>query len=450
MFGLRLSGRAGIIGGGILLIAGVLLSVVYLWSPHATLRMTTGLLGPAGQRALSSFVAMASAAHPRVRFELVSVANLVESAKAMEDGKVDLAIVRTDVSPPTNGQTIAILRRDVFAIVLPANSPIKDVPQLADKVIAMPEGPLQVYNSSALDTILSYYNVAPTTVKRVVLPLSQIGNAIHRKQVDAALAVGPIGPGEAVDVVAAVAKATKGAPELLAIEEAEAIAQRFPSFESIDIPDGAFKGHPQIPSEKITGLAVSYRFVAPVRMLDVVAGIIGRSLFRNKAKLTAVSPLASHIEAPDPDDKNPILPVHPGVAAYLNSGDQSIFEALEQYLYVIGIPLSFAGSMLAVLLGLFRNRRLEEAQKQVYRVLVIADAARTADGPELENLEGEFHAIVASFVNKLAEGDSDANQLPVSSLAIDHARRAIERRRRRLETSRAHAAADAGAGGQGE
>lgn len=436
MFRLRLPGRAGVFGAGISLFVGLLLTVVYLWKPHATLRLTTGILSPSGQRAMTAFVAMAAAAHPRVQFELVPVGSLAESSKAMEEGRVDLAVVRSDVSPPTNGQTIAILRRDVIAVVLPAGSSVKDLPQLEDHAIAIPEGPLQAYNSSALDTILSYYNVAPTSVRRVFMPLSKIGPAVQRKQVDAALAVGPIGPGEAVDIVAAVAKATKAAPEILAMEEAEAIAQRFPSFESIDIPDGAFKGHPLTPSEKITGLAVTYRFVAPVRMLNVVAGLIGRSLFRSKAKLATLSPLASQIEAPDPEDKNPILPVHPGVAAYLDSGEKSFFEAIEQYLYIVGIPLSFAGSMLALLIGGFRNRKLEAAHKQVYRVLVIADIARAADWSELENLEGEFHSIVASFVNELAEGDSSATQLPVSSLAIEHARRALERRRRSLEAAR--------------
>lgn len=45
--------------------------------------------------------------------------------------------------------------------------------------------------ASALDTILSYFNVAPPTVKRVFLPLSEIGLALHHKRAAAALAVGP-------------------------------------------------------------------------------------------------------------------------------------------------------------------------------------------------------------------------------------------------------------------
>jgi hypothetical protein len=55
-------------------------------------------------------------------------------------------------------------------------------------------------------------------------------------------------------------------------------------------------------------------FVAPNTMLDVVARAIARSIFTTKTKLMAKTPLASQIEAPDPDDKNPVLPVHPGVA----------------------------------------------------------------------------------------------------------------------------------------
>ena len=439
MFGLHLPRLATTMIAGAFLVVGLLLSIVYLWSPHATLRLTTGLPGSTGQRFISAFVAVSTKAHPRVRFQLVPVANLKESSKALEERKVDLAIVRSDVSPPANGQTIAILRRDVVAIVLPSASPIKDMSRLAGKAIAIPEGPMKDYNSKTLDTILSYFNISPEAVKRVFLPLSEIGLAVHRKHVAAALAVGPIGPGEAVDVVAAVAKATKGAPEILAIDQADAIGKRFPGFESIDVPDGAFKGRPPTPNDTVKSLAVSYRFVAPETMLNVVAGVIGKSIFATKAKLMAATPLASQIEAPDPDDKNPILPVHPGVAAYLASGDQSFLEAFQQYLYVVGIPLSLAGSFFAVVVGLFRNRKLVADQSRVYRLLVVADAARTAAPFELETLETEFHAIVASCVNQLAQGSSDAGHLPVSSLAIDHARRAIDRRRIQLNTPVARA-----------
>jgi TRAP-type uncharacterized transport system substrate-binding protein len=293
-----------------------------------------------GDKFISAFVSVTKTAHPRVRFELVPVGNAVESSKAMEDGKVDIALVRTDISPPANGQTVAIMRRDVVAFVVPANSSIKDPSNLAGKTIAIPEGPLQNYNSKTLDTILGYFNVAPERVKRVFPPIAEIGPAISHKQAVAALAVGPVGPGDVVNVVAAIAKATKGAPEILAVDQADAIVKRFPQFESIDVPQGAFKGHPPTPDDTVTCLAVTYRFVVPETMLTLSAGLIGKAIFDTREKLMATSPIVSQIEAPDTDSKSPLLPIHPGVVSYLTSGNQSFLDTIQQYMYVVGIPLS--------------------------------------------------------------------------------------------------------------
>jgi hypothetical protein len=77
-------------------------------------------------------------------------------------------------------------------------------------------------------------------------------------------------------------------------------------------------------------------------MLDVVAGAIARSIFKTTAQLVAKTPLASQIEAPDPDDKNPVLPVHPGVV---------LFDKFQQYFYLGGMALSMVGSAIALLAG---------------------------------------------------------------------------------------------------
>src|SRR5262249_45660757 len=65
------------------------------------------------------------------------------------------------------------------------------------------------------------------------------------------VALGPAGPRRLVDVVTTAAKAGKGTPDILEIEAAEAMAQRFSILESVDIPAGAIgtsplrpEGHP--------------------------------------------------------------------------------------------------------------------------------------------------------------------------------------------------------------
>jgi hypothetical protein len=127
-----------------------------------------------------------------------------------------------------------------------------------------------------------------------------------------------------------------------------------------------------------------------------------------------------------------VLPVHSGVSSYLNDGDQSFLDSLQQYVYIVGIPLSLLGSLGAVVFGHRANKKMVSDQQQVYEILVIADAARTSDATELDRLEGDLNKLVADCVSKMAGGSSDAAQLPASTLAIDHARRAIDRRRREI------------------
>lgn len=258
----------------VLLAIGILLLVVYYGSIHATLRITTGPENSLARRFIAAFVATTQAAHPRVDFKTVSVPDLSASAKALEDGKVDLALIRTDVSPPSNGETLVILRRDVVAIILPPKSQIDKIDKLAGKTIAIPAGPVQNEDSRALDLILSYYDVRAETVKREFLPIGEIGAALARGRAAAAVAVGPIGPGPAVDTVASIAKATRGTPTILEIDENDAISARFPGLESIDIPQGTFRSRPAVPDDDIKGVAVSYRFVVPVTMLNIVAGAL--------------------------------------------------------------------------------------------------------------------------------------------------------------------------------
>ena len=65
--------------------------------------------------------------------------------------------MRSDAVIPTNGETIAILRRDVVAFIVPAKSQIDKISALAGKTIGISQGPLQTYNEQTLDSILSYY-----------------------------------------------------------------------------------------------------------------------------------------------------------------------------------------------------------------------------------------------------------------------------------------------------
>ncbi|WP_336487364.1 TAXI family TRAP transporter solute-binding subunit [Methylobacterium nigriterrae] len=414
---------------GLLALIGLVAAILYFGIVHADLRITAGPPGSAMQRLVAALVAANAKVHPRVRLSPVEEDSLAASARALEEGRVDLAVIRSDLAPPRNAQTIAILRRDVVALLLPPHSPVDGLGRLAGRTVAIPEGPAQADNARILDTLLGYVDVPATSVGRIVLPVAEIGRAVHEKRAAAVLAVGPIGPGTALDAVAALAKAERGAPTLLAIDEAEAIGKRFPGFESIEVPAGAFRGRPEVPDDSVTSVAVTYRLVASRSMPDLLAAAIARSVFTMKPMLLAATPLASQIEAPDTDDKNPVLPIHPGVIAYLGSGDQSFFDASENYLYVGGIVLSVAGSALAILAERWQRRRSARDRKLLRRLIAIAEAAETAGATELDALDRELHALTAAALALHAEGRVRSDQWAVVAAAGAHARRAIAGRR---------------------
>lgn len=436
--GRRGRGRA-LAAAGLLLVAAAGFALAHVWSPHANLRITTGPPGSTAYRFIAAFASVSSVQHPRVSLTLVQVDDLAGSAKALEEGRTDLAIVRSDAAPPPNAQTIVILRRDVVAFVLPPGSHVGSVANLAGKAVGIPAGPLQEANARVLDAVLTYFNIAAADVRRVVLPPDELAQAVRQKKLAAILAVGPAAPGEAVDAVAALARATKGTPGLLALDEAEAIGRRFPGFEPIDVPAGAFRARPAVPHDTVTTLAVTYRFVASELMPDVVAAAIARSILTTKAKVAEVSPLANQIEAPDPDQKSPILPIHPGVAAYLSNGDQSFFDQVQRYLTVGGLVLSLAGSLFAAAAARWTRRRSEADWRPVRRLVEIAEAAPRADRDGLAALEDEFHGLVSAVLaGSPAAGSPE--RMSAFSTALVHARHALDRRRAGLGPEAGHQA----------
>jgi len=412
-----------------LLAVAVVVGALYFLKPHANLRVTTGPLGSAADVFMKAFANVTTTAHPRIHFVMVSEPDLASSAKAIENYDVNLAIIRSDVSPPTNGMTVAILRRVAIVFVLPPHSAIDAVTKLYGRTVGIPESIVQKDNERVLDTILSYYNIPAAAVKRVFLKDDEIGPAVQQKRVDAILSVGPVGPGQVVDTVAAVARGTKGTPTILDIDEAEAIAKRFPGFETLDVPVGAFRAKPATPHEQLTVLAATYRFVVPERMPNVVAGAIADSLFSSRAKLLMLSPVATEIEAPDPDSKNPILPIHPGVTAFLSGGERSFLDEFQNYFYIGTMIASVLGSALVMIRGRLSGQAADQSLQEVAQLISIADQATQADTEAIDRLENEFDGLVARL---LVQPVSDASGSATLSIAIDHARHAIDRRRQIL------------------
>jgi TRAP-type uncharacterized transport system substrate-binding protein len=90
-----------------------------------------------------------------------------QSAKALEQGRADLAVIRSDIAIPQNGATVVILHNDIAVLAAPAGSTITKVTGLFKKRVGI--YPATTSNAALLDVILAEYEIAPETVQHIML-----------------------------------------------------------------------------------------------------------------------------------------------------------------------------------------------------------------------------------------------------------------------------------------
>jgi TRAP transporter TAXI family solute receptor len=413
----------------LLALIGVGAAVGWFFFGHLTLRVAIGPVGSDGQQFFAAFVRTVAASHPRVRLQIVPTADREASAKALTAGEVDLAVVRSDALASIPAQTIAILRRDVVGLVLPPHAPLEKVRDLAGKTIGLVQG--SAGDAHILDQILTYYQIPAPTQPRVVLAPGEIGPALRQKRVAAMFALGPAGPGPLADLVTVVAHAGKGALTILEIEAADAIAQHFPTLESVAIPAGAFGTNPLRPQESITTLSVTLRLVARPSMSNYVAGEVARLLFVTKTTLVSTLPQMGQIEAPN-TDKDAALPVHPGAAAYFDGVQPSLLEPFESYVYLGVLLVSALGSGCAWMLSAWRTAGPRQNQEPLLRLLGIVRKLPAVDLGTLTTLAQEVEAIHAWALQRVAQEAMETEEFQVFSLIVTQVQQAISQRRARL------------------
>src|SRR5499426_2212183 len=395
----------------LLAVLGLGAGAAWFYFGYLTLSVATGTMADFGQKFVAAFVRTLADEHPRVRLKVVQMADPEARLKALAAGEVDLAVVRSDLLTDVQGQTIAILRRDVVGIIVPAHSPIETVGQLAGKTIGMVQGPES--NDRILDQILTYYKIPTDKVQRVVLAHSEIGPALRQKRIAALFAVGPTGPGPLTDVMTAVAKASKGTPDIIEIEAAEAITKRFPALEEADIAPGALGATPPRPAESVTTLAVTLRLVARSSLSNYAAGEIARMLFVTKAKLVSTLPQVGNMEAPD-TDKGAALPVHPGAAAYFDGEQTSLLDRFETYFYLVMIVISLIGSGYAWIRSTWRSAGPRQDRELMQRwLLAIFQEAPTVGPDKLDALDQEVDEICALVLQHITHETMDAEEFQV-------------------------------------
>lgn len=419
----------------LLAVLAVVLVVVYWSSLPTTLRVAVGPIGSEDTRFVVALGQHLARDKRSVRLKLVLTEGVAGSAKTIDEETAHLAVVRTDVAMPWKAQTVAILHRDVALIMTVPSTGITQIAGLQGKSIGVIRD--VPANRDLLQTVLAQHEIAADGVNVVLLgSANEVADAFEAKRIDAVLVVGTITGRSVTETVSAVAQAAEGAPVFIPVGEADAIEQRLPAFETLEVVRGSFGGTSPRPAETIETLGVSHRLVALTSLDDAVVAELTRLIFALRPALVTEAPIASRIESPE-IAKGASLPVHPGASAYYEGEVQTFFERFGDWFYLGVMALSIAGSGLAAMASSAAGRSRARNMALLSDLLAIVRAAHTVeDEPELDRLEQSADEILAAALAKAGSGDIDNAGVAAFTLGLDQARRAIVERRQMLVNRR--------------
>src|SRR5438309_3935520 len=400
-----------------------------------TLRVAVGPASSDDIKVVQALTQAFSQTHSQVRLRPMQTEGAAESAKALAEGKADLAIIRGDLDVPKNAQAVATLRKNVAVLWVPppamgkgkkAGPKIAKIAQLSGRRIGV-VGRTQA-NVNLLKVILAQYGVDPAKVQIIQFPANEAADAIRNQKADAYLAAGPVNSKITADAIAASTR-DGGTPKFLAIDLADAIAQNHPAYEAADIPAGTFGGAPDQPEEEVKTISFSHHIVARKGVSEPTIAAFTRQLFAIRQSLKNEFPLAAKIETPD-TDKDATIPVHPGAAAFVDGEEKTFLDRYSDFIWWGLMALSAMGSAGAWFASYLKKEERSNNSSLRERLLdMIATARRSDSAEELDQMQAEADDILRETLHCYEHGAIEEGALTAFNIALEQFHNAVADRK---------------------
>ncbi|HEY0234649.1 MAG TPA: TAXI family TRAP transporter solute-binding subunit [Afipia sp.] len=416
---------AAIVGAGA--IAG---GITYYVTRPVTLRIAVGPPNSDDVKVVQSLAQSFARDHAHIRLRPIVTDGTVESADVLAAGKTDLAVLRGDIDLPKEAEAVAYLRKNFAVLWVPGGGPrkgrITSIKQLPGKRIGV-IGRTKA-NVNLLNIILDQSGVQPDKVQIVQFPTSGISEALKNQKLDAYLAVGPLNSRITAEAIAATAR--DGAElTFLSLDTSEAIAEKFPAYESAEIPAGSFNAAPPRPDDTVTTINFGHHFVARKSLAETTVAAFTRQLFGARQAILAEFPQAAKIETPD-TDKDASMPVHPGAAAYIDGEEKTFLDRYSDYMWGGIMILSVMGSAGAWFAGYLRKDERTANTSLRERLLEMLPAARTSNSiEELDALQAEADIIMRDTLHCFEDGSIEEGSLTAFSIALEQFHNAVADRK---------------------
>jgi TRAP transporter TAXI family solute receptor len=420
---------------GLLALVGAVAASYYFAMRPETLRIAVGPANSDDVKVVQTLSQAFVPARGQIRLRPMQTDGAKASAQALAEGKADLAIIRGDLDVPKNAQAVATLRKNVAVLWVPPATKVKGkkaAPKIT-KIVQLSGRRIGVVgrtdaNVNLLKVILQQYGVDPTKVEIVQFPANEAAEAIRNQKADAYLAAGPVNSKITSDAIAASTR-DGGVPTFLAIDSAAAIAQNHPVYEASEIPAGVFGGSPARPEEEVKTISFAHHIVARKGLPESTVATFTRQLFGIRQTLKTDFPLAAQIETPD-TDKDAVIPVHPGAAAYIDGEEKTFFDRYGDFIWWGLMGLSAMGSAGAWFAGYLKKDERHNNSTLRERLLDMIAAARRSDSiEELDQMQTEADDILRDTLRCFEHGTIEEGSLTAFNIALDQFHNAVADRK---------------------
>jgi TRAP transporter TAXI family solute receptor len=417
---------------GTLAIIGAVTGAYYFAMRPVILRIAVGPQNSDDAKVIQALSQASSREHSYVRLRPILTDGAAASATALSDGKADLAVIRGDLEVPKNAQAVATLRKNVAVLWVPPKAKGKKSGPTITKISQLAGHRVGVVgrtpaNVNLLKIILQQYGVDPAKVDIVQFPTTEIAEAVKNRKAEAFLAAGPVNSKITTEAIAA--SSHDGEPAFLAIDTAEAIATNHPAYESSQIPAGAFGGSPDRPNSDVKTISFSHHIVARKGLSDTTIAAFTRQLFAIRQTLMSEFPLAAKIETPD-TDKDAVIPVHPGAAAYVDGEEKSFSDRYSDYIWWSLMALSALGSGGAWFASYLKKDERSNNSSLRERLLDMLAAARNSGSiDELDQMQAEADTILRDVLTCFEHGAIEEGALTAFNIALEQFHNAVADRK---------------------
>ena len=371
-----------------------------------------------------------SANGKRYRLRPVAIGSLDEAFKAVIERKADFVSMRADKVPPSALASAFVIYKEAAFFIAAPQSGVTNFAQLKGKTIG-------VIGKTSIDDPLLLKMLKLQGVsgaKLSPLPLGQIQAEAQKKSIQAIAHVGPLNGSVGNELRSTrPLKSMRGEPNLLGIEDAETLATLDRHYEDFDIPAGALRSSPPMPSETISTLAVSRHLVGRRNVPSFFVGRFLADVMDARRGIIGDFPLAAQIGAPD-TETNAVMPVHPGAAAYFDNEQTTLYELLTEWSYII---LLVMGALGTGLVGLAHRIWPDDKENgapdlAVDFVNLRNEASVVSSKEKLAELDERLVELFAKMGQQFEDGEIEREDFHTILMSADVAERKLTQARARF------------------